>query len=260
MYRVGDSEAAQRYFRKAIEISRACLAKKPDSDLLQERAGQFAGPARGVGIDARSSRKGPRAVPGRDRRPRVVLAGPGQANGRAAASSRAITRSSRRLNVRTGRPGRRPSASTTKCAALREPGGGGTARLLAGPERPRPGVQQSRVHAFSPGPRPGRRAAVPPQGPCSCSRNGPRPTRSTSTTSRRSPRRSITKRPAPCTRATRTGPPRVSSECLKICKELAKRAKSQDAADRSDARAGPLRRSRRGRKDRRRAGGDTAQG
>jgi len=32
MFRLGDSEAAQRYFRKAIEISRACLAKKPGTD------------------------------------------------------------------------------------------------------------------------------------------------------------------------------------------------------------------------------------
>ena len=35
MNRVGDSEAAQRYFRKAIEISRACLAKRPDHDLCK---------------------------------------------------------------------------------------------------------------------------------------------------------------------------------------------------------------------------------
>jgi eukaryotic-like serine/threonine-protein kinase len=32
MYRVGDSELARRYFRSALEKSRACLAKKPDFD------------------------------------------------------------------------------------------------------------------------------------------------------------------------------------------------------------------------------------
>ncbi len=36
MNRLGDTEAAQKYFRRAIEISRACLAKKPDERRLQE--------------------------------------------------------------------------------------------------------------------------------------------------------------------------------------------------------------------------------
>ena len=35
MYRLADSAAAQRYFRKAIEISRRCLAKRPDQDLYK---------------------------------------------------------------------------------------------------------------------------------------------------------------------------------------------------------------------------------
>ena len=32
MYRLGDTEVGQRYLRKAVEISRACLAKKPEDD------------------------------------------------------------------------------------------------------------------------------------------------------------------------------------------------------------------------------------
>ena len=47
MYQVGDTETAQRYFRRAIEISRACLAKKPDNDRfkseLANSLGQLAG-------------------------------------------------------------------------------------------------------------------------------------------------------------------------------------------------------------------------
>ncbi len=47
MNRVGDSEGAQRYFRRAIEISRNCLAKKADNDLykseLANSLGQLAG-------------------------------------------------------------------------------------------------------------------------------------------------------------------------------------------------------------------------
>jgi eukaryotic-like serine/threonine-protein kinase len=47
MYRLGDTERAQGHFRKAIEISRACLAKKPDSDFykreLANSVGQLAG-------------------------------------------------------------------------------------------------------------------------------------------------------------------------------------------------------------------------
>jgi eukaryotic-like serine/threonine-protein kinase len=35
MDRVGDSEAAQRYFQKALDTSRACLAKKPDGDVYK---------------------------------------------------------------------------------------------------------------------------------------------------------------------------------------------------------------------------------
>ena len=47
MYRLGDSEAAQRYIHRAIEISRACRAKKPDNDTykseLANSLGQVAG-------------------------------------------------------------------------------------------------------------------------------------------------------------------------------------------------------------------------
>lgn len=47
LHRVGDSELAQRYFRSAIEINRACLAKKPGSDVykseLANSLGQLAG-------------------------------------------------------------------------------------------------------------------------------------------------------------------------------------------------------------------------
>ena len=47
MYQVGDTEAAQRYFRRAIAISRACLAKMPDHDRfkseLANSVGQLAG-------------------------------------------------------------------------------------------------------------------------------------------------------------------------------------------------------------------------
>jgi tetratricopeptide (TPR) repeat protein len=47
MYRVGDSEAAQRYIQRAIEMSRACRAKKPDNDVykseLANSLGQVAG-------------------------------------------------------------------------------------------------------------------------------------------------------------------------------------------------------------------------
>ncbi len=35
MNRLGDTEGAQRYLRKAIEISRACLTKKPDQDVYK---------------------------------------------------------------------------------------------------------------------------------------------------------------------------------------------------------------------------------
>ncbi|MGO9921245.1 MAG: protein kinase domain-containing protein, partial [Isosphaeraceae bacterium] len=35
MNRLGDTEGAQRYLRRAIEISRACLAKKPDLDVAK---------------------------------------------------------------------------------------------------------------------------------------------------------------------------------------------------------------------------------
>ena len=35
MYRLGDTEGAQKYFRKAVEISRACHAKKPDDELQE---------------------------------------------------------------------------------------------------------------------------------------------------------------------------------------------------------------------------------
>jgi serine/threonine protein kinase/tetratricopeptide (TPR) repeat protein len=47
MNRLGDTEEAQRYFRRAIEISRACLAKKPDQYVykseLANSLGLFAG-------------------------------------------------------------------------------------------------------------------------------------------------------------------------------------------------------------------------
>jgi eukaryotic-like serine/threonine-protein kinase len=47
MYRVGDSKMAQEYFRRAIEICQACLAKKPDNDVfkseLASSLGQLAG-------------------------------------------------------------------------------------------------------------------------------------------------------------------------------------------------------------------------
>ncbi len=35
MNRLGDTEGAQKYFRRAIEISRACLAKEPDQDVYK---------------------------------------------------------------------------------------------------------------------------------------------------------------------------------------------------------------------------------
>jgi tetratricopeptide (TPR) repeat protein len=47
MTRLGDTERAQRYLRRAIEISRACVAKKPDQDIykseLANSLGQLAG-------------------------------------------------------------------------------------------------------------------------------------------------------------------------------------------------------------------------
>ncbi len=47
MHRVGDSKAAQQYFCKAIEISKACLAKQPDNDVFKSEManslGQLAG-------------------------------------------------------------------------------------------------------------------------------------------------------------------------------------------------------------------------
>jgi tetratricopeptide (TPR) repeat protein len=48
MSRLADSENAQRYFRKAIAISRACLAKKPDSDTYKSEL------ANSLGMLARS--------------------------------------------------------------------------------------------------------------------------------------------------------------------------------------------------------------
>ena len=53
MYRLGDTEGGQRYFRKAVEISRACLAKKPDNDgyksELANSLGQLAGSEMALG-------------------------------------------------------------------------------------------------------------------------------------------------------------------------------------------------------------------
>ncbi len=47
MYRVGDSKVAQRYFQSALKISRACLAKEPDSFVCKSEVanslGQLAG-------------------------------------------------------------------------------------------------------------------------------------------------------------------------------------------------------------------------
>jgi len=48
MYRLADAENAQRHFRKAIEISRSCLAKKPDSDTYKSEL------ANSLGMLARS--------------------------------------------------------------------------------------------------------------------------------------------------------------------------------------------------------------
>jgi tetratricopeptide (TPR) repeat protein len=48
MYRLADAENAQRQFRKAIEISRSCLAQKPDSDTYKSEL------ANSLGLLARS--------------------------------------------------------------------------------------------------------------------------------------------------------------------------------------------------------------
>ena len=50
MYRLADAESGQSYFKKAIEISRACLAKKPDSDTYKSEL------ANSLGMLARSER------------------------------------------------------------------------------------------------------------------------------------------------------------------------------------------------------------
>ncbi len=47
MNRLGDTEGAQRYFRRAIEISRACLAKKPDQDVYKSELANSLGPLAG---------------------------------------------------------------------------------------------------------------------------------------------------------------------------------------------------------------------
>jgi serine/threonine-protein kinase len=51
MFHFGDSVAGQEYLRKAIAISRACLAKKPDADLYKSEL------ANSLGLYARSERK-----------------------------------------------------------------------------------------------------------------------------------------------------------------------------------------------------------
>ena len=81
MNRLGDTEGAQKYFRRAIEISRACLAKKPHQHVYKSELANSLGLLRGLGIDARSSRNGTRAVPGGVRGPRVVLASRGEQTG-----------------------------------------------------------------------------------------------------------------------------------------------------------------------------------
>jgi eukaryotic-like serine/threonine-protein kinase len=48
MFSLGDSESGQQYLRKALEISRACLAKKPDSDVYKSEL------ANSLGLLARS--------------------------------------------------------------------------------------------------------------------------------------------------------------------------------------------------------------
>ena len=163
MEQVGDTEAAQQYFRRAIEISRACLAKKPDSDAYKSEL------ANSLGQLARSELTLGHLEKARELyREEIAVResfSPAQANDWESRRELAGLYAELAATERAGWATRtKPSASTTKVRVAAQTGRGGTARLLAGPERPRPVVQQSRVHAFPQGHDPAARD-VPPQGP-----------------------------------------------------------------------------------------------
>ena len=154
MYRVGDTEVAQRYFRKAIEISRACLAKKPDHDAYKSELANSLGMLAGSELTLGHLEKARELY-----REEIAVResfSPAQANDwesrRELAGHYAKLAE---LNVRMGdlAEGQRLYDQVRRAART---GCGGTARFLAGAERPRPVVQQSR------GPCVFRRAATRP--------------------------------------------------------------------------------------------------
>ena len=101
MNRLGDTEGAQRYFRKAVEISRACYAKKPDDGYKGELANS-------LGKLAARRRRTVHLEKARDlyreeiERPRVVLTGEGHRPGSPARACRPLRGPGDRLTVQMG--------------------------------------------------------------------------------------------------------------------------------------------------------------
>ena len=214
--RVGDSAVAQQYFRRAIEISRACLAKKPDLDVhkseLANSLGQLAGSELKLGhlkearelyreeIDVRESFS---AAQTNDWESRRELAGH-----YAQLAELHIKRGDRDEGQRL----------YDECASLREQVA--KERPDSWPAQNDLGLSynsQGAMH-FPQGGNADSAQEVPPQGPRRIQETGEPPTRPTLTTSTRSPRPSITRRPAPSTRATATVPPRVIRNACRSAK------------------------------------------
>ena len=215
MNRLGDTEEAQKHFRKAIEISRACLAKKPDPHVYKSELANSLGLLAGSELTL-----GHLGKAGELYREEIAVResfSPEEANKwesrRELASHYAQLAE---LHVRMGDvvEGQRLYDKCFACAnRLRR-----NSRISGRPRTTSP------CRTTSKGPCGFRRAATrPPRGsstarPFLCSTNGPRTNRRTSKTSTRSPRRFITKRLAPCTRATNPGPPRVSADAWRSVK------------------------------------------
>ena len=110
MYRAGrHRERPRSTFTEAIEISRACLAKKPDSDVYKSELANSLGQLAGSELTLGHLEKARELYQRRDRRPRVVLAGPGERLGEPP-RARGPLRTARGTEREDGRPGRRPAA------------------------------------------------------------------------------------------------------------------------------------------------------
>ena len=140
---LADSKEAMRQYQRALEIARKCVAKEPDNDDVQSRAGRHAGPDGARRVGGRPPRASPGA-PGRGSGdPGVVL---GRVEGGPAApprSGRPVRPVIRRMPP-PGRPGRGAGLQRAERRADRvDPGG-------AAPEFRDP-VQPGAVHATTPG-------------------------------------------------------------------------------------------------------------